>query len=490
MAALCASLSSCNSDSDGFPEFTAAESVAVTSFSLKADKKVMNHLDSVFFSIDLEHNIIFNADSLPKGSAINKLVPVIAYSSSVTSATIVMTGGETRTGTVDYTASPTDSIDFTGDVELRLTTANNALTKTYKIKVNVHKSVPDSLVWDKTAVSSLPSRMAAPKEQKTVALGDKNICLVKESDDSYTLASSTDLAGGTWSKKAVNPAFTPDVRSLTATTDKLYILSADGALFSSADGQQWTSCPLNANSIIGAFGDRLLLTTGNDNALYWTSYPANAGQSPELLPDDFPSAGYSSFHSFTSKWAVDPIGFLAGGSRNGRVLSATWAFDGDSWAKISNNPLPPLTGATIIPYYNYKQTTTSWIQTEFSVCLCVGGLKEDGTVNDTVYISYDNGVNWAKADRLLQLPKHIAAGYDADVVIRTSPMEGSLSAYWKNVSANKLPAGARIQYNVDGDRVNWDCPYIYLFGGHDADGTLQNAIRRAVLARLTFMPLF
>ncbi|WP_302265615.1 DUF6242 domain-containing protein, partial [uncultured Duncaniella sp.] len=47
---------------------------SISSFSLSKDDSVLRALDSVFFSIDLINAEIYNADSLPKGTDIRKLV--------------------------------------------------------------------------------------------------------------------------------------------------------------------------------------------------------------------------------------------------------------------------------------------------------------------------------------------------------------------------------------------------------------------------------
>ena len=153
--------SSCNEKSDEPDENLATSSVAVNAFTLEANSKVLARLDSVFFSIDLEHGVIFNADSLPKGTDVRALVAKITYPGSVTSATIEMQGGEHREGSFSYSQTPTDTIDFTGRVTLKLQGADG-LEKSYRLKVNVHKMTPDSLMWDKIAVSTLPSRNPAP----------------------------------------------------------------------------------------------------------------------------------------------------------------------------------------------------------------------------------------------------------------------------------------------------------------------------------------
>lgn len=483
-------LSACNSkDKDG-DDYEPSLSVAVKSFSIQPNARIMEDLDSVFFSIDLEHGVIFNADSLPKGTAINKLVPLITYPSTVEKAVIEMSGGTTRTGTVDYTENPSDSIDFTGNVLLTLSADNGALSRTYRIKVNVHNSVADSLMWDKVAISQLPSRLASPREQKSVSLDEKVISLIEESDGSFTLASCLNPALNDWQKQTLSLPFTPQVRTLTASAASLGLLAADGTLYTSTDGSNWTATSLKWKNIVGGFGDSLL-GIGIDNASYTHDiYPRPDAFTPTTLEDDFPIEGFSNFNSFSSKWAQDPIGFTTGGIRNGRTLNGTWAYDGVSWAMIANKPLPALSDAVVIPYFNFKKTSTFWVQTQYSVMLCLGGKLANGSINRKVYISYDNGVNWTEAESLLQLPSYIPATYAADAIIRSTAMNADLDDNWKEY-ATKSPTGVRrVDYFIDGSDISWECPYIYLIGGRGSDAALNATIWRAVLARLTYVPVF
>lgn len=482
-------MGACNSEKSEEPPYEPAVSVAVSSFSLSPNAKVMANLDSVFFSIDLDHAVIFNADSLPAGTPINKLVPKITFPSAVTKAEIEMTGGSTRTGVVDFKQSPTDSIDFSGNVKLTLST-DDALTKTYTIKVNVHKMVADSIMWDKSAIAPLPSAQPNPLSQRTVSINDLTYELIQEANGTYTLATCNDLPANNWNRISLSLPFTPQVRSLSVAGSKLYILASDGTLYSSTDARTWTSCGVNWTTIIGGFGENLLGITNNSGRLYHDIYPRPADYNPVELPADFPTKGLSEFNSFVSKWAADPIGLFVGGERNGNVYGDTWAYDGDTWAKISNRPLPNMQGILMVPYFNYRKTATSWIQTEFSVLLAIGGKKADGTLNRTVYLSYDNGVNWMVAGSLLQLPEYVPSLYDADALIHTSPMSASLDSHWQTRADRQPHDVKRIQYFIDGSEVEWDCPYIYLFGGNRADGNLNPQIWRAVLARLTFAPLF
>ena len=133
-------VSSCNKSTTSSDDEVSVtiSNVAVRNFSLSSDSKVMAGLDTVFFSIDLKNGVIFNADSLPKGTDIKKLVPVITFSSSVSEAEIVMTGGSEDEKKVDYLENPSDSIDFTRDVNINVTAADGTNKYTYRLKFNVH----------------------------------------------------------------------------------------------------------------------------------------------------------------------------------------------------------------------------------------------------------------------------------------------------------------------------------------------------------------
>ena len=123
--------SACNSNSSDDP-YAISSDVTVLGFSLKKDISILSGIDSVFFSIDLQKGLIFNADSLPKGTDITRLIPIISYPSTVMSATITMSDGSYKTGSIDYKNNPSDSIDFSGKVILTLIAQDGFSTKTIK----------------------------------------------------------------------------------------------------------------------------------------------------------------------------------------------------------------------------------------------------------------------------------------------------------------------------------------------------------------------
>ena len=122
---------------------------------------------------------------------------------------------------------------------------------------------------------------------------------------------------------------------------------------------------------------------------------------------------------------------------------------------------------------------------EYNVWLLVGGKKEDGSFNRDVYISYDNGVNWTLGTSSMQLPDIIPAMAYCDNIVVNLDKSGDLSAGWSRAGSPRH----RVNYWVDGDKITWECPYIYLFGGYSPDNKLYTTIWRGVLGRLTFMPV-
>ena len=180
-------------------------------------------------------------------------------------------------------------------------------------------------------------------------------------------------------------------------------------------------------------------------------------------------------------WVLPELGTKTDGS----LSDTTWAFDGAEWIRLSQGGIPALDGSSIIPYYAYRKNSAGDGFNEFTVWMLLGGRKTDGSFNRTVYISYDNGVNWSKGNELLQLPEMIPTMTRCDNVVMGTAKSSDLADAWKVVKRSPR----RIKYEVDGETITWECPYIYLFGGYDTDNRLYNTIWQGVLTKLTFAPV-
>lgn len=476
-------LASCNSGSTSSEDDYATDvtMTACTGFSLKADTKVCPNLDSVFFSIDLTKGVIFNADSLPMGSKITKLVPVITYPSNVSAVTLSYTGEEGEK-TVNYLETATDSIDFSSPVKLTVTAEDGVNSRTYDIKVNVHKLNPDSLVWTATGVADIPS-VGFSTNQRTVLFKDRIHTFIKEVPGGKKLATTSAVASEQWQIERLTTPHSIDIRTITATADALYGLDNSGNLLTSTDGLSWNDTGADWSRILGGYGTTLLGLRDDNGTLRHTSYPAGA---PETAVESrFPVSGASNMVCFSSIWSPEPIGVIAGGRMaDGTLSGSAWGYDGQAWAELTTNHFEPVEEATLVPYFVTRKSSWLWYRYEDSALMLIGGRDAAGKPTRNLWYSVNNGIIWSAASEEARLPEEVPASYSLDGLVLATPMSGSLTDSWSAASRPR-----RLDYKVEGYDVSWECPYIYLFGGIGDDGKLISGIRRGVLARLTFMPM-
>lgn len=487
---------SCNSGDDYYEteDYIPSSSVAITSFSLGANSKILSNLDSVHFTIDLERALIYNADSLPKGTDVSRML--ISLQSGGATVEVNMRNGTRLTADTTFTYSNADTIDFTGDVHIIVTAADEVTKRTYTVKVNVHEMLPDSLCWNRLARRDLPSIGGRVLEQRTVKYMGKAFCLMNEGNG-YTLASIDNPGNNIWTKQELALGFTPDVRSLTATDDAAYILDTEGNLYSSHDLIAWQPCGTAWKVITGGYAGTALGVAEVNGVLTHVAFPAIEGAEAPVS-STFPVTGTSDMVMIGSQWNIAPVGIVTGGvDASGRMTGDTWGFDGSRWAKISEFPIPPHSGMVMVHYTTFN-VESNWKVNEYPTLVALGGTLPDGTPDNTLYISRDNGVNWNRGDSLLQLPDYIEKVHSADGVVFSSTLSTdsrSAQEVWTWLPGPKLPVwcsaltGAPAS-RATGEVTEWECPYIYVFGGITATGSLGNNVWRGVINRLTFKPLY
>lgn len=493
LAILCAAAFAVGCNSDYEPGESTASSVAVTSFSLTEDDDVLANLDSVFFSIDLSNYTIYNADSLPYGTNVSRLIPVISTLEGVSlvELTVPRPG---KTDTIhDYISNPNDSIDFSnGPVALKITSPDGMNSRTYQVYVNVHKLKSDSITWQHTACRPLPSTFSTPVAQKTTGTADAVWCLSTDGT-TYSIATAGHPSQEEWTPAQVSFPFTPETGSFTAAENVLYILSTDGMLYSSTDGgQTWSPTGKYFSNIYGAFGEEILAASGSDIV----SYPSGKTCA---MPDGFPVSGTSPAVTFSFELSGGLQAVITGGrDAAGNLTDATWAYDGTTWCKVSNTPMPKaLEGIAVVPYFTFRESST-WVATKYSTLFAFGGRDSKGALNRTVYTSNDFGMTWTEAAELMQLPEYIPAMAFAQGLVYDSVLTaGSRStSAWTEYPTACIPYGAHVEHPLSfmtsrstTPVTSWDCPYIYLFGGVDENGATYNTVWRGVVNRLTYKPL-
>ena len=487
-------LTGCNSDS---PDDSAANpithsSAAVTAFSLQENDKVLANLDSVRFSINLHECTIYNADSLPKGTRINKLQVNIA-ANNLSVAEITYRTKEGKDSVVDYLKSTSDTIDFSrGPVQLRVVSGDKTTTCVYSIKVNVHQMEPDSLYWSKSARKSLPSIYNVPSAQKTIEKGGKLYCLTTNGEK-YCVA-MTNHPDQEWEKREIAFEFTPNVETFATDGTDLYLLDDAGNLFKSDDeGESWTAqSGYKWMSVIGGYDGKVLGVERSGNDYYYTSYPDGE---KTLAPEGFPVTGFSGLYIYSTKWSESRTAIMVGGrGKNAKSIDRTWAYDGKHWADITTDRrVCAAEGMNIVKFYKCSLDTTNWTYKSDEVLLAFGGNKGD-EMNGVTYMSKDLGFNWRQAGTLMNLPDYIPGRYlsDSFVYERVIAPDARGCEEWQEMPEIYLPAWYVPESALSravSEVTQWNTPYIYIFGGYNATHTLYNTVWRGTIGRLEFKPV-
>lgn len=492
LIALCLS-TACNDDATSTVVEGDYNNCAISSFSLSANEKILNALDSVFFSIDMVNARVFNADSLPKGTDITRFV-VDVSAPAASSVTLTyksrFTANDTTTNLTD---NPGDSINFAGGpVKMTVTSYNGLDKRDYYISVNVHKMVSDTLYWAQM------QRVAFPKDataQKTVMFGGKTVTMLAGTDGNSYKCTTDDPSANEWTVTAVTLPDGADINTFAATDDALFITCAGGALHTSADGATWTATGEKMHCIYGGYGATLLGARHDSDGWKHVTYPATTDNA---VPAGCPVSGTSQLVNYQTKWSSTPMAIMIGGKDSSNNLTGeAWAYDGNVWARISTAGIPARSGVTLFPYSTPRVDSSNWRVTEQSALLAAGGLTEtDDTyaASTKVYISYDFGITWKEADSYLQFPNDYTAFYGAQAfVIDYTLTSRSTDGDWTDMPVNSLPLWANpiaVRSRVSKPVISWECPYIFLFGGSKADGTLIPSVTRGVINRFTFQPLY
>lgn len=493
MAAMLAAMSfvGCNSNTYEAGEDTAS-SVAIYSFSLSKDDSILANLDTVFFSIDLNRAEIFNADSLPYGTKVNKLVPVIRMLDNVSKAELKFRNAAGRDTVYDYITNSSDTVDFShGPAYFTVASPDGTLEMTYTIKVNVHKLVSDSLFWSETARTGLPTKLSSALRQRTTKIGNTTYCLT--TDNTAWSMAKREGAEGEWSTFDLTMPADAAINEFTSSSDALYIISGANIYTSVDEGETWSDTGVAATHLYGGYGSQVLYAV-NDNGSWFTgSYPGGA---PEALPEGMPVSGTSQLVNFTFPLAGSVMAMMVGGSDVDDILTnATWAYDGTNWAKISVTPIPEAyEGMTLVPFFVYT-VSNAFVATQYSIVLAFGG-RGESTMNETVYISGDCGRTWRTAGQLLQLPSYFPVASDAQAFVETLTLGSRSSSQWLDFTTERaLPANAEVlppfapQSRATEPVTTWECPYIYYYGGMVNGNTLSPYIWRGTINRMTFKPI-
>jgi hypothetical protein len=327
-------------------------------------------LDTIYgvtykFTIDQLKGEIYNADSVAYGA--DSIVRKILITTFTTNGYYVTAGPDiaepfSKDTLFDYT----DSIDFVehDPLTIRVRSYDGLHTKQYSIKVNIHQTDPDSLVWgDRPYVVGFSG--GGLVESKAVLLKDE--ILVFASDGSQVAVYPE---AGQWQGKNITTAV--KVPSIVNLNDTLYAAGEDGGIHYSVDGESWTG--VTSFGITGTFTVENLLTTfeskddkfisaiikENGKRVFAIAQSSAAGEltwtKGENVPDEFPTK-----HIVATKSHTTPTGgqqaLLIGDALADATETTPWfSSDGLSWGAMTPSKtkyaLPPMSEPSILYYGN------------------------------------------------------------------------------------------------------------------------------------------
>ncbi|MDH6306086.1 hypothetical protein M2459_002770 [Parabacteroides sp. PF5-5] len=390
-------LASCLNSDDENTDYTVIKDAQIRSLTLSHDS--VSGLSSVKFTIDQLNGKIFNLDSLPYGTEIEKVSCKLTYVTGVLGTEVTM---EVVPDSSFYW-NGSDSLDFSKPVKFKTYAYDGVTTKTYTAWVNIHQVDPDSMVWELYANNPLPE---AVEEQKVVVYplnGTDEFFMYTQTANGYQLYHSPITDAKNWEALSLTglPSADLALSQMTLYNGKLYAPSANGGLYGSEDGLSWSAIA-NAPSVkylLGAVAEGTnqapvlsAIIEAEDNLYFAGMNKEQQWLQGSIVPERFPLTGFGAapynnmYHEY----------LLIVGGRNSKdeLTNTAWAtMDGQRWALLSDEK---------VSYFKPKEGI---ILTKYDdKMFLAGGIESGGKPSKEIYTSTDYGITWSLQDTLIIFP--------------------------------------------------------------------------------------
>lgn len=358
------------------------------------------------FTINQLTREIENKDSLPYGTHIDKVITSITYDAGALAY-------RPKDADTDTLWTSTDSIDFSGDtykmstitpIEFKVYAYSGAIGQAYKVKVNVHQQIPDTIAWKKFdnffSNGNLSKQKAVYANGKVYVFGENGGTHIEYSDVS-------DDNPKPWVTITDNVRADIDTYSATACAGYIYFLAGTN--------KQLYKLDVNSNEITSVGTETFeMLIGGNDikSELYavkngesgiyrentWTkdTDPFTQFQADQPFFSNTTTASYNS--NITTTVALC---YNQGNTANDTTALVFNRISSDNkWEeRMQNLPLPNLENVTMI-YYDGKLYAFG------------GGYKEIKPFSQ-FYCSTDNGLCWRPVTECMAFPAEFSELYTA-----------------------------------------------------------------------------
>lgn len=344
------------------------------------------------FIINQNEGLIYNADSLPFGTDISKVVVDITAD----------TYGIYIAAETDSLWEEGDSLDFRTPVLFKVVSEMGTFGRTYTAKINVHQQDPDILSWKKIE-NNLSTALQA---QKAVYM-DGCIYVFAEQQAQVAMTKSTD--GKDWSTlEAIDIPVKAEYSSVIVWKDQLYIL-ADQSLYTSSNGINWAKVETeqsfnqllayihtdNCSKMMGVDSENYYIES--EDGINWTRY--------DKLPDDFPKSGHDFVnYPLDTNDNISRTILLGNNEEPSDTTTTIWMQIDSShdWTSLSmedeTHACPTLENAALIRYNNNLYT--------------FGGKGKNIDAFSKFFISNDNGITWEAVTKNLSFPEEFKDLYE------------------------------------------------------------------------------
>lgn len=348
------------------------------------------------FIIDQKQGLIYNADSLPVGTNIKKVVPEISADG------YVFIVAET-----DSIWEEGDSLNFENPIQFKVMAMDGSYGRVYTAKVNVHQQDPETMSWNKFN-SNFDKNIG---KQKAVYL-NQQIFVFAEQEEQIGVTIANQADGNQWTAlQTIDIPTKADYTSVIAWGESLFIL-ASNELYTSTNGIQWTKVTTEQklNSLIASFDlteeNKKLIGITTDN-LYTESTDGCTWVSYGAIPSEFPQAPYSfACYPLETNNKINRIVLMGQNNIKSDTTNVVWTqfASENEWIPLSmeDNPnsCPNLRNSSMIHYNNQLYV--------------FGGPGKNGAsakAFEYFYTSNDNGIGWEKITKKVLFPQEFSTLY-------------------------------------------------------------------------------
>lgn len=348
-------------------------------------------------SIDQKLLLVQNQDSLPYGTFVDAVPTKLTFS-----GVAVYKEADDE----DWrTYSTADSINFTHPVQFKIYSATGMSSRTYTVKLNVHKVDGDVFAWNKLEDADVLDGL---KERNLVALSDKLVMMAIKADGMVICATRSLLVGGQWTVTPAVGTEGADLTTLKKVGDQMLMSTEAGGLIVSLDGQNWTELATSVagRRLIGTSLNYIYVQTdgvvacSGDGGLTWVENVLD--DTPSNLPDNNVNMHYMQQDNGSNRLVL--LG-NSSASADGKVN--VWS---KGWRSAASEPSAKWMFYLHTPDNNVllPQMDPLFVMPYDGSLIAMGGKTADGSFKalERIYVSPDYGLTWRPSDVLLT-PKEL-----------------------------------------------------------------------------------